>query len=45
MLVVVLYSRRHRFVPDPKDVKKRIESLIDRDFLSRDGAMAYFYVA
>ena len=36
---------RHRFVPDPKDVKKRIESLIDRDFLSRDGAMAYFYVA
>jgi len=34
------------FRPDPKVIKKRIESLIDRDYLERDGAAgSYKYLA
>lgn len=36
-----------RFVPDPSDIKKRIESLVDREFLEReeDQHAVYKYVA
>lgn len=32
-----------RFVPAPADVKKRLESLIDREFLERDPADRRLY--
>lgn len=32
-----------RFVPNPATIKKRIESLIEREFLARDEADRKFY--
>lgn len=38
---------KHRFMPNPQLIKKRIESLIERDYLARDkdDHRAYEYVA
>jgi len=34
-----------RFNPPPPAIKKRIESLIDREYLARDGMKSYQYLA
>jgi len=36
LIVEVCKLLSHRFTPDIKNVKKRIESLIERDYLERD---------
>ena len=44
-LVSIVITQIHMFKADSKSIKKRIESLIERDFLERDSNKSYKYVA
>lgn len=43
-LVSELYNQL-KFPMKPQDIKKRIESLIDRDYLEREGSSTFKYKA
>ncbi|CAD6190013.1 unnamed protein product [Caenorhabditis auriculariae] len=47
LITEVTQQLRHRFLPDPKVIKKRIETLIEREYLARDDTniRAYSYIA
>jgi hypothetical protein len=44
-LLVEVLGQLAFFKPDPKQIKRRIESLIERDYLERDGTATYKYLA
>lgn len=43
LLFQVTNQLRARFTPSPANIKKRIEGLIERDYLSRDQSDRYLY--
>ncbi|KAK6038764.1 hypothetical protein COOONC_23731 [Cooperia oncophora] len=47
LITEVTQQLKHRFLPNPILIKKRIESLIERDYLARDAQdlKLYNYVA
>ena len=44
-LVLEVISQIHMFTPNPKDIKKRIECLIERDYLERYENTSYKYIS
>ncbi|VDK75401.1 unnamed protein product [Cylicostephanus goldi] len=47
LVTEVTQQLKHRFVPTPQLIKKRIEALIERDYLTRDAEdlKLYNYIA
>lgn len=45
LIMEVVNSLKERFRVDPPEIKKAIDSLIDRDYMERNGRDAYNYVA
>ena len=44
-LILEVISQIHMFSPNPKNIKKRIESLIERDYLERYENTSYKYIS
>ena len=44
-LITQVMSQIHMFKAEPKVIKKRIESLIEREFIERESTKSYKYIA
>ena len=44
-LVSQVITQIHMFKADSKSIKKRLESLIEREFIERDSTKSYKYLA